>query len=90
MAIILTVVGLLMISSIPYANLKKLTRRSADRRKCLLLLSLLVASFAVLRGAAPLFLFALYILSGLIRFDWGRWLLRPEARRDDAISQEGH
>ncbi len=80
MAAVSVGVGLLMISSIPYANLKKLTRQSADGKKCLALLSLFVLSFIVLKGSAPLFLFGLYIVGGLIRFDWGQWLLRPEAR----------
>ncbi|MCR4819129.1 MAG: CDP-diacylglycerol--serine O-phosphatidyltransferase [Fretibacterium sp.] len=80
MAVVLVVVGLLMISSIPYANLKKLTKHSADKGKCVILFSFFVLSFAFLGSSAPLFLFAMYILSGLIRFDWGQWLLRPEAR----------
>lgn len=90
MTAVLLGTGLLMISSIPYANLKKLTKRSADRGKCLLLLSLLALSFVFLRGAAPLFLFTLYIISGLIRFDWGLWLLRPEAREDGPTPHETH
>jgi CDP-diacylglycerol--serine O-phosphatidyltransferase len=81
MAAVMAGVGFLMISSVPYANLKKLTKQTADGRKCLALVALLVISFACLRGAAPLFLFALYILGGLIRFDWGEWLLRAEARQ---------
>lgn len=82
MALILICVGLLMISSIPYANLKKLTKKSADKVKCLALFSLFALSFVFLKSAAPLFLFSIYILSGLIRFDWGQWLLRPEAREE--------
>ena len=39
MALILFLTGLLMISSIPYANLKKLTKKSADKIKCLVLFS---------------------------------------------------
>ncbi len=85
MAVMLFCVGLLMISSIPYANMKKLTKKTADKKKCLLLISLLVLSFIFLKSSAPLFLFALYIVSGLIRFDWGSWILRPEAR-DEALS----
>ena len=90
MTAIMTGVGLLMVSSIPYANLKKLTKRNADRKKCLVLFSLFALSFALFRSGAPLFLFALYILGGLIRFDWGGWLLRPEAKQDETISQETH
>ena len=80
MAIVLACVGLLMISSIPYANMKKLTKKSADKTKCLALLTLFVLSFVFLKKSAPFFLFAMYIVSGLIRFDWGNWILRPEAR----------
>lgn len=82
MALILFLTGLLMISSIPYANLKKLTKKSADKVKCLILFSLLVISSVFLKTSAPLFVFALYIIGGLIRFDWGEWLLRPEARTE--------
>ena len=86
-AIILVCVGLLMISSIPYANMKKLTNKTADRVKCLALFTMFVVSFVFLKKGAPLFLFALYIVSGLIRFDWGQWLLKPEAR-DEAIDHK--
>ena len=47
-------------------------------------LFVLLMMFVFLKGSAPLFLFALYIVSGLIRFDWGRWLLKPEARYEAA------
>ena len=69
-----------MISSIPYANMKKLTKKTADGVKCSVLFSMFVMSFVFLRKGAPLFLFALYIVSGLIHFDWGQWILKPEAR----------
>ena len=87
MAGVLIVVGLLMISSIPYANMKKLTKKSADKIKCSALFMMFVISFVFLKGSAPLFLFALYIISGLIRFDWGQWILKPEAR-DEALSHK--
>lgn len=85
MALVLVGTGLLMISSIPYANMKKLTKKSADKTKCFALLSLFALSFVFLKRHAPLFLFAMYIISGLIHFDWGNWLLRPEAR-DEALN----
>jgi len=88
MAAVLAFTGFLMVSSIPYANLKKLTRRSADKKRCLALFLLVFLCFYLLGSAAPLFLFALYILSGLLRFDWGQWLLLPEARNNqDAVSK---
>ena len=86
-AVILIITGLLMISSVPYANLKKLTKKSADKVRCFALLTLLTVSFILLRKSAPLFLFTLYIITGLIHFDWGKWLLRPEAR-DEAYSHK--
>ena len=87
MAIVLLFVGLLMISSIPYANMKKLTKKTANPVKCLALFTMFVVSFVFLKSSAPLFLFALYIVSGLIRFDWGQWLLKPEFR-DEALSHK--
>ena len=79
MAIVLAATGFLMVSSIPYANLKKLNRETADRKKCLALLGLATLCVLLLRSAAPLVLFSLYIASGLLRFDWGEWLLLPAA-----------
>ena len=87
MACVLVAVGLLMISSIPYANMKKLTKKTANPVKFFTLFTMFVLSFVFLRSGAPLFLFALYIVSGLIRFDWGQWLLKQEAR-DEAISHK--
>jgi CDP-diacylglycerol--serine O-phosphatidyltransferase len=75
---LLVFAGLLMVSSIPYANLKKLTRESADRKKCALTLGFLTALVVLFRSAAPLIFFSIYILSGFLRFDWGEWLLLPE------------
>ena len=86
-ALILLTVGGLMISSIPYANMKKLTKKTADGTKCFALFSLFVISFLFLKNSAPLFLFAMYIFSGLISFDWGQWILKPEAR-DEALSHK--
>ena len=86
-ALTLLSVGGLMISSIPYSNMKKLTKKTADGAKCLVLFSLFAFSFVFLKSAAPLFLFAMYIVSGLIGFDWGQWILKPEAR-DEALSHK--
>jgi len=74
-AAIMILTGLLMISSIPYANLKKLTRRSANKKKCLLVLGAVVLSFVFLRGAAPLAILTVYVLSGILRFNWDTWLI---------------
>jgi CDP-diacylglycerol--serine O-phosphatidyltransferase len=75
MAAVLLITGFLMVSSVPYANLKKLTKTSANKKKCYLLLGAVSLSFVLLHGTAPLLFFSVYILSGLLRFDWEKWLL---------------
>lgn len=87
MAVVLVGTGLLMVSSVPYANLKKLTRESANKRRCFAVLAFVSVSFVALRGAAPLTLFSVYIASGLLRFDWGEWLLLPV---DEEIEEHIH
>ena len=87
MACVMALTGFLMISSVPYANMKKLTKKTADKVKCLALFSMFVLSFVFMKSAAPMFLFALYIVSGLVRFDWGQWILKPEAR-DEALEHK--
>ncbi|MBQ9419934.1 MAG: CDP-diacylglycerol--serine O-phosphatidyltransferase [Synergistaceae bacterium] len=87
-ALILLAVGGLMISSIPYANMKKLTKKTADPVKCFALFTLLAGSFITLKSGAPLFLFAMYIASGLIKFDWGTWLLRHDEHEVEARNEE--
>ena len=78
MSLVLVGTGLLMISSVPYANLKKLTKKSADRKKCLMFLSFVSLVCVLFRAATPLVLFAIYIASGLLRLNWGEWLLRHD------------
>ncbi|MBQ3455326.1 MAG: CDP-diacylglycerol--serine O-phosphatidyltransferase, partial [Synergistaceae bacterium] len=68
-------------------NMKKLTKKTADKVKCLALFSMFVLSFVFMKSAAPMFLFALYIVSGLVRFDWGQWILKPDAR-DEALEHK--
>ena len=87
MACVMALTGFLMISSVPYANMKKLTKKTADKVKCLALFSMFVLSFVFMKSAAPMVLFALYIVSGLVRFDWGQWILKPEAR-DEALEHK--
>ena len=88
MALILLAVGGLMISSIPYANMKKLTKKTADPLKCSLLFAMFALSFIFLKSSAPLFLFALYIVSGLIRFDWGTWILKHEQEAEEVRGEK--
>ena len=85
MAAVLVFTGFLMVSSIPYANLKKLNRESADKKKCLVSVGLVSLCFLLLRGAAPLILFSLYVVSGFLRFDGGEWLLRAEDPAEEHV-----
>lgn len=87
MVLILLSTGALMISSIPYANMKRLTKKTADPAKCTLLFSTFALSFIFLKNSAPLFLFSLYIISGLIKFDWGTWILKREHELSSSSSE---
>jgi CDP-diacylglycerol--serine O-phosphatidyltransferase len=85
MAVVLVFTGLLMVSSVPYANLKKLNRESADKKKCFVALGLVSLCFLLLRGSAPLALFSLYVVSGFLRFDGGEWLLRVDDPAEENV-----
>ena len=87
MAAVVLATGFLMISSVPYANLKKLTKKSADRKKCFLVLVAVSLSFILLHGAAPLAFFTVYIISGLLRFDWEDWLLLHTAEDMEKLGE---
>ncbi|GHS85019.1 CDP-diacylglycerol--serine O-phosphatidyltransferase [Synergistales bacterium] len=77
---VLLITGSLMISSLPYSSIKKITGKTADRKRCLLVLTVSVAIFAILKSSAPLVFFSAYILSGALRCNWSEWLLLPDAR----------
>jgi CDP-diacylglycerol--serine O-phosphatidyltransferase len=85
MAAILVFTGLLMVSSISYANLKKLNRESADKKKCFVVLVLVSLCFLLLKGTAPLVLFSLYIVSGFLRFNGEKWLLRADDPAEEHV-----
>ncbi len=81
---ILTVLdGFLMISSVPYGNLKTIKRGFLNKTK---FYSLMVFGFAVLATARENGFFVLasiYLASGLLRFDWGKWLSLPEPQEQE-------
>lgn len=78
MAALTVMAGTLMISSVPYSNLKSVHRGSVHRGKSLALIVLVLVAFAFLRGRAFLVFTSMYIISGLICFDWSRWLSLSE------------
>jgi CDP-diacylglycerol--serine O-phosphatidyltransferase len=77
---VLLITGSLMISNVPYSNIKKLNGQTADKKKCLFVLTTFVIVFAALKNSAPLALFSVYILGGVLRCDWSEWLLKEDAR----------
>jgi CDP-diacylglycerol--serine O-phosphatidyltransferase len=80
---VMTGIGVLMISTVPYGNLKLLRRGNINRVKVLLLTLLIVSCFAILREKAFLALIGLYIASGPLGINWGLWLakLRDEEEK---------
>ena len=85
---LLAATGALMISSVPYGNLKGIKKGQGDRKKFLLLTSLMVAIFVFLRSAGPLAAISIYVISGLVRFDWGKWLSLPGVASDEMNEDE--
>ena len=76
--------GALMISSVPYGSLKGLRKGQGNRKKFLLLAGILALTFVSLQSAAPLAVMAVYVVSGLVRFDWEKWLSRETGEGERA------
>ena len=70
----MTALGVLMISAIPYGNLKLLRKGNVNKIKSLALGVLILSCFAILREKALLALIGIYIASGPLGIDWGAWL----------------
>lgn len=66
--------GLLMISSFPYGNLKGLKKGFIDRKKMLFIKGSMALIVVFLREKSPLVLISVYIISGLLKFNWENWL----------------
>ncbi len=76
--------GLLMVSSVPFGNLKKLRKGNVNHYKAIFLFGFVFSLFVLLRGAAPLAAISVYLASGFLRFDWADWLsLVPEPVEGD-------
>lgn len=80
--------GLLMVSSIPYGNLKRLRGANVNRAKVAFMFALTVTLIITLQGKGTLALMAIYITSGFFRFDWRRWLALDPAELDDEVESE--
>ena len=78
LALLTTADGVLMISSVPYGNLKTIKKGCMNKVKLYGLLAFMFSVMFIARSAAPLILISIYIISGLVRFDWGKWLSLPD------------
>ena len=70
-------VAILMVSNIPYGNLKTLRKGYTNRAKSTLLLTFIFAVLIFGKNYAPLILMSIYVASGFLKFDWGKWLSLP-------------
>ena len=73
------IAGALMISSIPYGNLKHLSKDNINILRLLFLIGCFVTMSVVFKEKIALVCASVYVLSGPLGIDWGRWLaLRDE------------
>ena len=84
----MTALGALMISAIPYGNLKLLRKGSINKVKSLLLVTIAATCFAMLREKAFLALIGIYIASGPLHIDWGTWLTKDADTEDEPMIHE--
>jgi CDP-diacylglycerol--serine O-phosphatidyltransferase len=85
----MTALAILMISTVPYGNLKLVRRGNLNKLKALLLLGVTVSCFVILREKALLALIGIYIVSGPLRFNWGTWLsLRHDEEKNTASGED--
>ncbi|MFP4482906.1 MAG: CDP-alcohol phosphatidyltransferase family protein, partial [Thermovirgaceae bacterium] len=86
MALVTVGTGLLMISSVPFGNLKALKKGNLNKARAGFVWGLAVTLIVVLRELAPLAGIAIYILSGFLHVDWGKWLSLEEDEKDSVSS----
>jgi CDP-diacylglycerol--serine O-phosphatidyltransferase len=70
----MVLLGALMISTIPYGNLKLLRKGNVNKVKAAILLGIAISFCVMLKQRALLALISVYIASGPLNFDWGVWL----------------
>lgn len=82
-AVVMIALGSLMISTVPYGNVKLLKRGNVNRKKALLLMGIVVSCFVLLRERALLALLSIYVASGPLGIDWGAWLALTPVESDE-------
>lgn len=80
--------GTLMISTIPYGNLKLLRKGNVNKVRVGLLMCLVMSCMVFLREKALLALIGIYIASGPLHFDWGVWLALDRGEDDETVHEE--
>ena len=78
LAVITALTGALMISSVPYGNLKTIKKGCMNKPKLYGLLTFMISMLVLERGTGMLINIAIYLVSGIVHFDWGKWLSLPE------------
>lgn len=78
--------GTLMVSSVPYSSMKKLRKGRARRKRLLLVACAAFGAAFLLESAAPLAGISLYVVSGILRFDWEKWFSIPGAEEEHVES----
>ena len=74
--------GVLMVSSVPYSSMKKLRRGQARRKRLLFVGGAGLCGAFLLESTAPLAGISLYVVSGILHFDWEKWLSIPGAEEE--------
>ena len=74
--------GVLMVSSVPYSSMKKLRGGQARRKRLLFVGGAGLCGAFLLESAAPLAGISLYVVSGILHFDWEKWLSIPGAEEE--------
>jgi CDP-diacylglycerol--serine O-phosphatidyltransferase len=78
----------LMVSTVPYGNLKRLRKGNVNMTKAILLTGFAFSCFVLLRERAFLALAGIYVGSGPLRFDWGAWLSLSQDREEKPAPRE--
>jgi CDP-diacylglycerol--serine O-phosphatidyltransferase len=84
----MTSLGILMISTVPYGNLKLLRKGNVNRMKVLLLCLVAASCLATLREKAFLALIGIYLASGPLGINWGMWLAKTRDMDDKAAEEK--
>ncbi|MDR1509207.1 MAG: CDP-diacylglycerol--serine O-phosphatidyltransferase [Synergistaceae bacterium] len=84
----MTSLGILMISTVPYGNLKLLRKGNVNRMKVLLLCLVAASCLAALREKAFLALIGIYLASGPLGINWGMWLAKTRDMNDKATEEK--